>query len=365
MNIRNLGLILLVTSVLLFSAGCVGEELTAEQIAEEYAQKQAEIEDYSATIHMTMYMGDEEIKTVSTVAQKMPDKYKMVTTESAYGEGMTVVSNGETMWTYEPTYNSVMVMDMGSMMDDFNSSQMDYSGILQDLMDENDFTFDGLATVDGRTTYQISITPTNDSALGLLANINAWIDSETWMPLKLEMYDDEGTLMIVIEYKDFEVNTGIPDSEFEFEIPEDAEVVNFDDFEDLIPEQLTLEEAQELSENELLLPSYLPDGYEFESAIVNNNSKFFGGPEETVSITYSEGSGTIQISESFYESEPPAMMTGIGETVDINGHEGQLISAAFDGEASSLSWDVGNVRMSMFGTTVDADELIKIAESME
>ena len=76
MNTQKLTLILLITSLMLFSAGCIGEELTAAQIAEEYQQKQANIEDYSATMHMTMYLGEQEITSISSMSQKMPDKTK-------------------------------------------------------------------------------------------------------------------------------------------------------------------------------------------------------------------------------------------------------------------------------------------------
>ena len=363
MNTQRLTLVLVVASLLLFSAGCIGEDLTAEQIAEEYQQKQENIKDYSATVHMTMYLGEQEIKSISSMSQKIPDKTKVVTIEAEQGEGMVVVSNGKTMWTYNPDQNSVMVMELDSM-NSFDASQMDYSSLILDILDENEFTFDGMDTVAGRSSYAISIKPNDDTTSGLVVDMKTWIDKDTWMPLKFEMYDDEGNLMIVTEYRDFEVNTGIPDSEFEFEIPEGAEVVTFNGFEELVPEEVTLEEAQELSEYDVLIPSYIPEGYEFESATVNNNIQHFGEVQEIVSISYTENFESFHISESFYGEEPPAIMESIGEIVDINGYEGQLVSSALDEDYTSLSWNTGNARMMIYGS-VSSAELTKIAESME
>ena len=55
---------------------------------------------------------------------------------------------------------------------------------------------------------------------------NMLVDSENWMPLKIETFDKNDKLMTSIEYRDIKFNIGIPDSEFEFKIPEGAKVVN-------------------------------------------------------------------------------------------------------------------------------------------
>jgi hypothetical protein len=42
------------------------------------------------------------------------------------------------------------------------------------------------------------------------------------------MYDGDGNLTAKIEIRDLKVNSGIPDSEFKFEIPDGAEVKTLD-----------------------------------------------------------------------------------------------------------------------------------------
>ncbi|KGK98607.1 hypothetical protein LI82_06985 [Methanococcoides methylutens] len=362
MNTQKLTVILLISFLLLFSAGCIGEELTAEQIAEEYKQKQASVEDYSATINTTAYLGEQEITSISSISQKMPDKMKTTIIKAEQGEGMVMVSNGKTMWTYNPDQNSVMVMEMDPE-NTFDASQMEYNSLIQDLLDDSDLTFDGMDNVAGRSSYVIFARPNDNTTSTFVVDTKAWIDKETWMPLKFEIYDEEGNLLIVTEYRDFELNTGIPDSEFEFEIPEEAEVINFDET-DMVPEEMTLEEAQELSECDILIPSYLPEGYEFESAMVSNQSRYYNGIQEIITILYKKDVPYLTIHETFYDEEPLEPMTTNSEIVDINGHEGHLNFLGHDEYFATLSWNAGKATITIT-STLGREETIKVAKSME
>ncbi|AKB84238.1 outer membrane lipoprotein-sorting protein [Methanococcoides methylutens] len=363
MSTQKLTILLAITSFLLFSAGCIGEDLTAEQIAEEYKQKMEDLEDFSGTVYTTTYMGEQEMTTISTITQKMPDKMKMVTLQAEQGEGTTLVSDGKTMWAYDANQNTVVITELDSI-DGYDASQMDYTETIQNFMDGNEVTFDGMDNVNGRLSYAISIKPNEDTISGFGFDMKAWIDKETWMILKYEFDDEDGNLMMVTEFRDLKVNTGIPDSEFVFDIPEGTDVVTFDSFAEFVAEEMPLEEEQTVSENHVFLPSYLPEGYEFESMTHNNNPKYFEDVRETVSIVYPGESGHLYINENFYDGEPPAIMDIDGEMVDINGHEGILISPDDVGESVSLSWTIGNARISMIGS-MGSEEIIKIAESME
>lgn len=49
-------------------------------------------------------------------------------------------------------------------------------------------------------------------------NGKIWVDQETWTPLKYYTDDKNGNLIMTIQIQDLKVNTGIPGSEFVFEI---------------------------------------------------------------------------------------------------------------------------------------------------
>ena len=353
-------LLLLLVSAL-FVSGCT-EELSAEEIAEQMQEKEASIQDYSYTMHMTSHFGEQTQKSEVRILQKKPDRMKTVTMEPEEEAGAMVVSDGEIMWTYDPKTNTVMKMEMP---DTPVLGEMDYAGIIGEFLNETDVSLLGIKEIDGRSAYVLEANPKEDGeGIQLVDGMKLWVDKETWMPLRYEMYDSDGGLMIELEIRDLEVNTGIQDSEFVFEVPEGATVktVDLDSFE--LPEEMTLEEAKESAGFEILVPEYLPEGYAFNHSMVFNNSWI--APEgqacETVSLTYeNEEEDTIYLSETVYEAEAPeAPIMNSAEDVSINGRDGKYLTL---GDMKILSWEIGNIDLSL-SASLEKDELLKIAESI-
>ncbi len=345
-------LMLLLISSAIFITGCINEDLSAEQIAEKMQQKQEDIEDYSYTMHMTIEFGDQNMVTQADMMYKKPNKFKAVQKQPAEMAGSISVSDGETMWMYNPQQNTVMIMDMPDMPE---QNEMDYLQIIEMMLNESDFSLAGVEKVDGRTTYVIDMSPKDESDLGMFGDMKVWIDEETWMPLKMEMKDANGNPMYSAEYRNFQINTGISDEEFQFEIPEDAKVQTMEEM--MLPQEMTLEEAQEEATFDILVPSYLPEGYEFDNAMV------IQGFIETVSLTYHNGDERLGISELVFEDEPQTSpIMNNAEVVSINGVEGKLVSIY--GDNKMLQWEIGNIQLTLSGS-LDKDNLIQIAGSMQ
>ena len=345
-------LMLLLISSAIFITGCIDEDLSAEQIAEKMQQKQEDIEDYSYTMHMTIEFGDQNMVTQADMMYKKPNKFKAVQKQPAEMAGSISVSDGETMWMYNPQQNTVMIMDMPDMPE---QNEMDYLQIIEMMLNESDFSLAGVEKVDGRTTYVIDMSPKDESDLGMFGDMKVWIDEETWMPLKMEMKDANGNPMYSAEYRNFQINTGISDEEFQFEIPEDAKVQTMEEM--MLPQEMTLEEAQEEATFDILVPSYLPEGYEFDNAMV------IQGFIETVSLTYHNGDERLGISELVFEDEPQTSpIMNNAEVVSINGVEGKLVSIY--GDNKMLQWEIGNIQLTLSGS-LDKDNLIQIAGSMQ
>ncbi|MGP8320971.1 MAG: outer membrane lipoprotein-sorting protein [Methanosarcinaceae archaeon] len=347
-------LMLLLISSSLFVTGCIDEGLTAEQIAEKMQQKQDIIEDYSFTMYMTMDLGDQEMVMETDMMYKKPNKMKTVVKQPAEAAGGVSVSDGKTMWIYEPQQNTVMIMDM---LDIPEQSELDYLNLVEMMLNESDFSLAGVENFDGRTTYVIDMSPKNNSDMSIFGDMKVWVDQETWMPLKMDMNDADGNPMYSMEYRNFQINTGIPDSEFQFEIPEGAEVHTMDMDELFVPPQaMTLEEVREEAKFDILVPSYLPDGYEFDNAIATE------GFSEMVSLNYKNGDQRLGITEIAFENEPqlsPIMANA--EVVSINGVEGKF---ALVFGSNMLQWEIGNIQITLSGS-IDKDELIHVAEEMQ
>ena len=61
----------------LFVSGCT-EELSAEKIAEQIQEKEDSIQDYSYTMQMTSYFGEETQESETRVLQKKPNESKAI-----------------------------------------------------------------------------------------------------------------------------------------------------------------------------------------------------------------------------------------------------------------------------------------------
>lgn len=57
-------------------------------------------------------------------------------------------------------------------------------------------------------------------------NGKIWVDQETWILLKYDTYDKNDNLTMTIQIQVLKVNTGIPGSEFVFEISSEAKIIN-------------------------------------------------------------------------------------------------------------------------------------------
>jgi len=343
-------LMLLLISSAMFVAGCIDKDLSAEQIAEKMQQKQDGIEDYSYTMYMTMEFGDQNMVTEADMMYKKPNKFKAVQKQPAEMAGSVTVSDGETTWIYDSQQNTVMIMDMP----DIEQNEMNYLQLIEMMMNESDFSLAGVENFDGRTTYVIDMSPKDESDIVMLGDMKVWIDEETWMPLKMDVKDADGNPMYSAEYRNFQINTGISDEEFQFEIPEDAKVQTMDEM--MLPQAMTLEQAQEEATFDILVPSYLPDGYEFENAMV------IQGFVETVSLTYHNDDERLGISEMVFEDEPQTSpIMDSAEVVNINDVEGKLVTIYDDNKM--LQWEIGNIQLTLSGS-LDKEDLIQIAESM-
>ena len=336
-------------------AGCVDQvsEMSADEIASMMEAKQAEITDFSATMVMTSSYGGEGMTMQATMVTIPPDKSRVEYIEPAELAGTVMVTNGSTMWTYDPAKNQVTKMALPEDM----PSEMDYTQIVKGILDGNDISLEGIEDVGGRSTYVIEATPKNESDREFISRTRVWVDRENWMLLGTEMYDADGNPMVKVEYRDITFNTGIQDSEFIFEAPAGVEVVETS-LEDIMKE-MTLDEARANITFDLRVPSYLPDGYEFDHAMVFGD--VYGNGPELVSLQYTDGSKVLHLTERVSDdSDQSESAMGEPEIVSINGTDGEFTSMF---GMNTIQWSAEDIDYSLLGE-FEKDELVKVAESL-
>jgi len=347
--IKRMGILLIAVIVVALVSGCT--DLSAEQIAEKMKEKQDSIEDFSATMVITSTFGEETEISKAKIMNKMPDKSRIEFLEPAEMAGQVMVNDGKTIWTYDSDKKEVTKMEMPK----FNmTSDQDYTGFIKELLDQTDISYQGTDKFEGRSVYLIKASPKNDSML-MGMRYSMWVDSETWMPLKIETFDKNDKLIMSVEYQDITFNTGIPDSEFEFKVPEGVTVVTREP--PTPPRRMTLEEVRGEVNFTVLLPSYLPEDYSFDSATV-----FKYEEKETVSLRYQKDSEMLMVSEKLRDDSNPQPDMGEVEKVSINGADGKLISLF--GESKMLVWSSGDLEFMLSGK-LGKEEMIKVAESIK
>jgi len=362
MNMATKKVLFLLALVILalFASGCTEKQPGAEEIAARMLEKQNSIEDYSYTMHMTYYIGEKVVENEFKTIYKKPHMIKNFIEKPGGEEETLVLSDGEFRWTYAPGTNTVMktkIPETPELTGD------DYLSLIGIALNDTEVSLLGTEKLEGREAYLLEATPKETGEQSPAYSMKVRVDKETWMFLGYEMYDSNETLTSKVEIRDLKVNTGIPDSEFVFKIPEGATVKTMDPVEIELPEELSLEEAEERVGFEILIPEYLPEGYEFSHATAFNTSETApeGQASETVVMTYREGEESIVITETVYEGQAPnAAIMNSAEDISINGKEGKYLTM---GDVKVLKWKLGNIDLSLRGA-LDKAEVLKIAESI-
>lgn len=205
----------------LFTSGCTEKNMSAEDITTQMLEKQDSIQDYSYTMHSTYYTGEKTIESEFKTIYKKPHMIKNFIQEPGKEEETLVLSDGEFRWTYAPGTNTVMKTKLPKTPEITKSDCLTLIGM---TLNDTNVSLLGVEEIDNRETYLLNASQETGGESAAQYYTKVWIDKQTWMPLKYEMYDSSGNLTAKTEIWDLKVNSGIPDSEFVFNIPDGAEI---------------------------------------------------------------------------------------------------------------------------------------------
>ena len=201
-------------------------------------------------------------------------RLEVIETDKEEAVGAVIVSDGETVWAYSPAKNTVftgtaeeakaLMEEKQPMRDEFDMDEFEHPENAEEAVDklleyfEADRT--GTETIANVNAYQLELKPIPEqmpaeyTAVGGLLNL--WIDQSRSVPLAVS-YTGGSMGEVRITALRLEINQGVDEALFSFEIPEGVEVVGFADMK---PESLTLDEAAASAEFEVLTPDVVPDG---------------------------------------------------------------------------------------------------------
>jgi outer membrane lipoprotein-sorting protein len=211
-----------------------GEE-TTEQIIAELKAKAENVETVRADLKMTTTVMAQQLTMEGSAIFSKPDRthIEMSMDIGAMKMDQTVISDGTTVWTYQPTLRMVHKIDTaqvaaetgiehsaqqgGDVMRPFQSLQAESIKWLRS--DESEgveiHVFEGTPAVPDLP--QIPFTP---------AKIELWVGVEDGLLRKATMYDAEGNEVISQSYDNIEVNVDVPEEKFQFVPPEGIQVLD-------------------------------------------------------------------------------------------------------------------------------------------
>jgi len=340
----------------LLLAGCQSGP-TAEEVVAKMKEVEASIEDAHGVLELSVQAQGEDEDAVVELWEKMPNKFRAEVLEASSSElvGTISVTDGDQAWMYNPYHNEVLVGELGEleMEGEIDPGQMIrmMEGMIQRVSDASEVELLGEEEIAGIATYKLEFTPKEDAEetvlpVGSVATL--WVEQERWIVLQAHFIGDmfgEGWMRV----RSFEFNTGIPDQQFQFEIPEGAEVTQL---EDVRPTPVTLDEARAQADFTLLVPAYVPEDATLIDVFAVRGAFVLYYDHAEISFTVMQGSSP----------EIREVPNGQATEVTVRGQVGTLITN--DQGNSFLTWEEEGVTITIAGR-ISQDQVLQVAESLQ
>lgn len=341
-------------------AGC-GQRITAQEIVERMRETVDNTRDAHAVVTADVQVQGMALAVTAEVWEQAPNRFRARVLASSRPElvGTTMVTDGQQAWLYEPASNRVTVGAAGELDMPLPQEVLGHlQEAIQGVLDASEAELIGQELVAGHDTYRLVLTPKEGVEMqpGLLSSgtTTLWVDQEQWFVLKV-LFESQALGTGSLEVSSFELNAGLPDELFTFQVPEGAEVV---DVESSAPVHLTLEEAKEQAGFSLLVPGYVPPGatlidvYAVSGAVVMEYNHA------------ADASFTILQASPAPEAEATRQAPGVErKEVMVHGQPASLITQEQIGRRF-VTWTENGVYINV-GGQIGEEDLLKVAESLE
>lgn len=344
----------LLLGISLLIAGCQAAP-TVDDIVAKLKEVEASTDDAHVVLEMNFEGQGMDEDVVIEVWEKRPNLLRAEVLEASDSEflGGITVSDGHQVWMYQPSQNEVVVGELGADGAALSPREMiQYMDeVIQRVLDTSDVKLVGEEEVAGVATYKLELTPTDDaeSVLPPGGKATLWVDKERWVILQAHFTGEPlGQARMLV--RSFELNTGLADDLFQFEVPDGVQVTNLEDKQ---PVPLTLDEARAQAGFPLLVPSYLPEGATLVEVLAVGEAIILHYDHSTTSFTIVQGSVTNRMPLPAGSQESEVAMRGQTATLISDGDSNRL-----------LTWVEDGVTITIAGR-ISQDEILEVAESLQ
>ena len=141
---------------------------------------------------------------ISMKGWMMGDDYSLiVVTAPARDEGTSFLKRENEIWNYVPNIDRTVKMPPSMMSQSWMGSDFTNDDLVQgsSTVDDYDHKLLGKETIDGVECYKIEMTPHPETPV-VYEKIIRWISTGTYLPVKVENYDEYGDLVSSIHFSE-------------------------------------------------------------------------------------------------------------------------------------------------------------------
>ncbi len=149
-----------------------------------------------ATAVMTVIKPDWSRKMTTKLWMLEPDFAMILITEPAKDRGTVTLKREKEIWNWIPSIQRVIKIPPSMMMQPWMGSDFNNDDLVRESSIVEDYTqtLTGEENIDGYDCYKIRLIPKPEAGV-VWAKVMMWISKKGYLELKIEYYDEEGTLV--------------------------------------------------------------------------------------------------------------------------------------------------------------------------
>ena len=185
--------VLALTLITTFTA--YSQNLTAKEIIQKADQKQRG-ETSVGELKMTIIRPTWKREMVMKSWSKGSEYMLILVTGPARDKGTAFLKRENEIWNWQPTIDRTIKLPPSMMMQSWMGSDFTNDDLVRESSIVVDYTHQLLGTesIEGRKCYKIELTP-KENAPVVWGKVLSWIDTEEFMQMKAEFYDEDGYLV--------------------------------------------------------------------------------------------------------------------------------------------------------------------------
>ncbi|UCD84284.1 MAG: outer membrane lipoprotein-sorting protein [Deltaproteobacteria bacterium] len=335
----NKGILLIPALICLLAVTSVrAEEIVASELLSKMGNSKVKVNFRGNQVVISFQVPNPNVSRV-LVAQLIPNLGKKEIISSTGESTEVIIEDGKYQWRYIPSHRLIIKRPQENPDEARERANENIK-----LVQKNYYVKVGeKQNLVNRSTFVITLQPR-------VANRPKhwiWVDKDSGVPLKTEVYSTKGQLAMVSTYSKIDFAPNLTGEDFKLQIPKKESVREMEE-----KANLELASAEKLFGEKVMLPNYLPSGF-----ILRDIALSFIGGKRRLQLLYSDGLSSVSVFQETGRSLPGkgiAFQKGVKRTEPLSYSRGLN---------NIMGFPIGNRQIMLVGD-ISEEEIAKIAQSL-